>query len=126
MSDDRTERWLRDLRSFGEQAAYVVAQGRERYVEDSAYGALLRNAGERVLIKVATVVERLPEEFTNAHPGVEWDKITRMRNLVAHHDDHVDDDLLWAALERRIPALVSQLDGSPGGDDHGRRPGESY
>lgn len=108
--DDRTRRWLQDLRAFGEQAAYVVAQGRDRYAEDSAYGALLRNAGERILIKVATVVERLPEEFTSAHPDVEWTKITRMRNLVAHHYDHVDDDLLWAALARRVPALIAQLD----------------
>jgi len=108
--DERTERWLSDLRSFGQQAAYVVAQGRDRYLEDSPDGTLLRNAGERILIKVATVVERLPDEFKAEYPDVEWEKIARMRNLVAHHYDHVDDDLLWAALSRRIPALIDQLE----------------
>jgi uncharacterized protein with HEPN domain len=103
-------RWLADLRSFGEQAAYVVAQGKDQYLEDSPRGALLRNAGERILIKVATVVERLPEDFKAGHEGVEWVKIVRMRNLVAHHCDHVDDDLLWAALSRRVPALIKRLD----------------
>ena len=109
-TDERTERWLSDLRSFGEQAAYVVGQGRDDYLADSPDGALLRNAGERILIKVATVVERLPDEFKAAHPDVEWSKIARMRNLVAHHYDHVDDDLLWKALSVRIPDLIEQLD----------------
>jgi uncharacterized protein with HEPN domain len=110
MPDDRTQRWLRDLRSFGEQAAYLVALGSDEYMEDSPRGALLRNAGERILIKVATVVERLPDEFKAANPDIEWVKITRMRNLVTHHYDHVDDDLLWAAFSRRIPDLINQLD----------------
>jgi len=109
IADEHSERWLTDLRSFGEQAAYIVAQGRDRYLEDSPAGALLRNAGERVLIKVATAVERLPDEFKAGHPDVEWEKIMRMRNLVAHHYDHVDDDLLWAALNRRIPDLINRL-----------------
>ncbi len=109
MSDERNQRLLQDLHSFGEQAAYIVGQGRERYLEDSLHGALLRNAGEHILIKVATVVERFPDEFKAASPDIEWAKIMRMRNLVAHHYDHVDDDLLWVALSRRIPALINDL-----------------
>ena len=32
-----------------------------------------------------------------------------MRNLVAHHYDQVNDDLLWEALTVRIPNLVHDL-----------------
>jgi len=106
---ERTQRWLSDLRVFGDQAAYIAEQGREAYLEDSPHGALLRNAGERILIKVATVVERLPDEIKAAHPDIEWTKIMRMRNLVARHYDHVDGDLVWAALTNRIPDLVERL-----------------
>jgi len=31
-----------------------------------------------------------------------------MRNLVAHHYDKVNDDLLWQALTVRIPALLTE------------------
>jgi uncharacterized protein with HEPN domain len=110
--DNRVDRYLDDLRSFGDQAAYIVAQGRSEHIAATARGTMLRNAGERVLIKVATVVERLPDEFTSAHPEIEWAKIRRMRNLVAHHYDHVDD-LLWAALSRRIPDLVNTINHLP-------------
>ncbi len=32
-----------------------------------------------------------------------------MRNLVAHHYDKVNDDLLWRALTVRIPGLITSL-----------------
>jgi uncharacterized protein with HEPN domain len=43
------------------------------------------------------------------HPEVDWTGINRMRNLVAHHYDKVNDDLLWTALSVRIPRLVKDL-----------------
>jgi uncharacterized protein with HEPN domain len=41
---------------------------------------------------------------------VDWTGISRMRNLVAHHYDKVNDDLLWQALTVRIPKLLRELD----------------
>lgn len=62
-----------------------------------------------MLIKVATVVEKLPDEYKAVHGDVAWVAISRMRNLVAHHDDKVNDDLMWAALASRVPALLAAL-----------------
>lgn len=114
--DDRVARRLGDLRAFGAEARYVVARGRDAYLADSPEGALLRNAGERVLIKVATVVEKLPDAYKAAHGEVAWLAISRMRNLVAHHYDKVNDDVMWAALATRVPAMLDALGlGEPGG-----------
>lgn len=98
-----------DLAGFVREAAYLTSKGREAYLADSMDGALLRNAGERILIKVATVAEKLPQAFKDEHPDVDWQGINRMRNLVAHHYDRVSDDLVWAALSVRIPDLGSRL-----------------
>nr|WP_281497447.1 HepT-like ribonuclease domain-containing protein [Ornithinimicrobium sp. F0845] len=97
------------MTAFAREAEHVVAQGRDRYLADDADGALLRNAGERVLIKVATVVEKLPDSFRQSHPNVPWVAIMRMRNLVAHHYDKVNADLMWTALTTRIPGLAREL-----------------
>lgn len=105
----RVEDWLGDLAGFGADAAYLVAWGREAYLADTAQGRLLRNAGERLLIKVATVVERLPDEFKAGYPDIEWAHINRMRNLVAHHYDKVNDDLMFVTLRRDVPALLERL-----------------
>ncbi|WP_448060511.1 HepT-like ribonuclease domain-containing protein [Cellulomonas hominis] len=110
MSDDeRVVRRLQDLVTFAAEAAHIVSRGRDAYLADSAEGALLRNAGERVLIKVATVAEKLPADYTAAHGSVAWVAIGRMRSLVAHHYDKVNDDMMWAALSRRVPEMVRSL-----------------
>jgi uncharacterized protein with HEPN domain len=107
--EGRVERRLGDLAVFVREAAHLTSKGREAYLEDSMDGALLRNAGERILIKVATVAEKLPSAFKDTHPDVDWQGINRMRNLVAHHYDRVSHDLVWAALSVRIPELGSRL-----------------
>ena len=107
--DGRVERRLADLAEFVREAEYLTSKGREAYLADSMDGALLRNAGERILIKVATVAEKLPQAFKDAHPDVDWRGINRMRNLVAHHYDRVSHDLVWAALSVRIPELGSRM-----------------
>lgn len=107
--DGRVERRLGDLADFVEEAAYLTSKGREAYLADSMDGALLRNAGERILIKVATVAEKLPQAFKDKHPDVDWQGLNRMRNLVAHHYDRVSHDLVRAALSVRIPELGSRL-----------------
>lgn len=106
---DKVRRLLDDLVAMGEDAAHIVSLGQDAYLADDPQGRLLRNAGERVIIKVSTVVERLPEDFKAAHPQVEWVKIQRMRNLVAHHDDKVQADFVWATLARRIPDLIADV-----------------
>ena len=111
--DEKLARLLGDLASFVGQAAFITSHGRDAYVADDQQGMLLRNAGERVLIKVATVVERLPQAFKEAHPDVAWQDIGRMRNLVAHHNDHVDDDLMWNALVMRVPDLSRRVGPRP-------------
>lgn len=115
--DDRVARRLGDLRAFGAEARYVVERGRDAYLADGPEGALLRNAGERVLIKVATVVEKLPEAYKAEHQDVPWVAISRMRNLVAHHDDKVNDDVVWTARAVRVPGMLDALGLRGTGDD---------
>ena len=109
MSDDRVQRRLEDLARIGAEAAYLVGKGRTAYLADTMEGAMLRNAGERILMKAAIVAEKLPDDYKDRHPGVDWAGINRMRNLEAHADDKVNDDLLWQALTVRIPALLTEL-----------------
>ena len=115
MTEDRVARRLDDLARIGAEAAYLVAKGEDAYLADTMEGALLRDAGERILIKVATVAEKLPDDFKGVHTDIDWAGINRMRNLVAHHYDKVNDDLLWQALTTRIPGLLARLNASPGG-----------
>ena len=106
---ERVRRRLRDLADFGADAAYTVGLGVEAYLDDSPQGRVLRNNGRHILIQVATVVEKLPATFKEACNDVDWVAIGRMRNLIAHHYDKVDDRLVFTALAHRIPNLLGRL-----------------
>lgn len=106
---ERVRRRLRDLAAFGADAAYTVGLGMEAYLDDSPQGRVLRNNGRHILIQVATVVEKLPETFKQERDDVDWVAIGRMRNLVAHHYDKVDDRLVFSTLAHRIPDLLGRL-----------------
>ncbi|UUT34325.1 HepT-like ribonuclease domain-containing protein [Microbacterium elymi] len=107
--DDRVHRRLDDLAHFAADAAYTVSLGRDRYLEHSSAGRVLRNNGRQIVIQIATVVEKLPAEFKDARSHIDWIRIARMRNLIAHHYDGVDDRLVFSALEHRIPELARAL-----------------
>ncbi|GCD19442.1 hypothetical protein CTKZ_10040 [Cellulomonas algicola] len=105
-SDDRVAHRLADLARIGRLVAAIVAKGRDAYLDDGVDGQILRAAGREQIVEVATVVETLPAEFKAEHPAVEWVKVQRMRDLVAHHDDTVNDEFVWETLRTRIPALL--------------------
>ncbi len=52
-----------------------MGKGREAYLADTMDGALLRAAGERILIKIATVAEKLPDDFKAQHRDIDWVRI---------------------------------------------------
>lgn len=109
MTDDRIARRLADLASMAEVAAGIVAKGQDAYLADDVDGHTLRLAGRQLVIQVATVVEKLPEDFKARYPDVEWVKIQRMRNLAAHHYDKVLDEFVRETLRSRLPRLVTDL-----------------
>ncbi len=108
VNEGGVQRRLEDLARIGAEAAYLVGKGRSPYLADTLEGALLRNAGERILMKVAIVAEELPDDYKDRHMGVDWAGINRMRNLETH-DDKVNEYLLCQALTVRIPALLTEL-----------------
>ncbi len=116
MTDPRVARYLADLARFGRQAEQLVAEGFDAYMADSFDGERSRAFGERIILNIATVAERLPDDFKDAHPSVEWHALKGMRNLVAHVYEGVDEEFVWRALERRVPAMIAELLGDDVGD----------
>lgn len=109
MTEGRVARRLADLASMAEVARGIIAKGEDAYLADDVDGHTLRLAGRQLVIQVATVIEKLPDDFKAQHPDVEWVKIQRMRNLVAHHYDKVLDEFVWETLRTRLPQLVTTL-----------------
>ncbi|GHH68823.1 HepT-like ribonuclease domain-containing protein [Promicromonospora soli] len=106
---EKVARYLADLARFGEQARRLVSEGHEAYMAQTFDGERSRGFGEHIVLNIATVAERLPEWFKEQHPDIGWPALKGMRNLIAHVYDGVDDELVWRALEKRVPWMVEEL-----------------
>lgn len=70
---------------------------------------LLQAAGERYVLGIATVVEKLHSDYKDAYPDVAWRLITGMRNLVADDRDRVDFAMVWNVLTSAVPDPMATL-----------------
>lgn len=69
-----------------------------------------RAAFERVMEVLGEAVKRLPPELTAQYPAVDWRGIAGMRDRVSHGYDAIEYDLLWQAVEMRVPGLLATVE----------------
>ena len=69
-----------------------------------------RAAFERIMEVLGEGVKRLPPELTARYPAVDWRGIAGMRDRVSHSYDAIDYDLLWQAVETRVPGLLVTIE----------------
>ena len=50
-------------------------------------------------------IQKKDLSFLNRYAEIEWDKIARFRDLVSHHYDHVDHEIVYDICQHYIPKL---------------------
>jgi len=105
--DERTAEHLLYVNATLTEMADLAGRGRAAYDADIA----VARACQYNVIRLAADLERLGEEWLDAHPSVPWRLIKGMRNRVAHNYWTVDDDIVWSVVERHAPRLQQTLAG---------------
>ena len=52
----------------------------------------------------------LAPELLQRHPHIEWDKIMRLRDIISHHYDALDHEIIFSACKENIPDLQRVID----------------
>ena len=68
-----------------------------------------RAAAERYVMIVGEAAHMVSEEMKLEHPEVEWDRITGLRNMIAHEYMRVDYSALWETVRGLLPTMRVQL-----------------
>lgn len=93
------------LEAAAKIAAYTAGMNREDFISSSiAADAVVRN-----LEIIGEAANRLPAEFTDKHPEIEWRKIIGLRHRIVHDYFGVDLDIIWAIISRNLPGFASQI-----------------
>ena len=59
----------------------------------------------RALEIISEASRRLPDEFKDRHPGLDWPAIAAAGNVYRHEYESVDDALLWHTVQHSLNAL---------------------
>jgi uncharacterized protein with HEPN domain len=68
------------------------------------------SAVERQFEVLGEAARRISNEFRQAHPAIDWQRIVGLRNIVAHRYDEVRQDILWTIIHSELAPLLVQLE----------------
>ena len=55
-------------------------------------------------------VHKINPEFLNKYSGVEWKKIIDLRNIISHHYEKLDHEIIFHICKDDIPLLKNQIE----------------
>lgn len=58
---------------------------------------------------IGEATKRLSPDLRNQHPTIPWKQMAGMRDIVTHHYDEVDPDVVWDVVQDDIPRLLMML-----------------
>ena len=70
---------------------------------------LHKAAALQKLAVIGEAAARLPQEFRERQPEVEWRDIVAFRNIAVHAYFSVQWDIVWATVHDDVPVLRSQV-----------------
>lgn len=77
----------------------------EDFLEDSkTIDAVVRN-----FEIIGEAANRMPEDFKERNPQIDWHRIRGFRNRIVHDYMGIDFSIIWTIKETYLPELIEQL-----------------
>ena len=93
------------LGSAAKIRSYVGTMGRDQFAQDAkTVDAVVRN-----LEIIGEAVKQLPGDVRAKDPGLEWQKIAGLRDILIHAYSHVDLDIIWDVVANKLPGLEARV-----------------
>jgi uncharacterized protein with HEPN domain len=105
------------LRHILTEADYLIGKSQGLTFESFDADETLRRAFVRSLEVIGEAVKKLPAEFREQHPEVEWGPIARLRDRLIHGYFGIDYQIVWDIVQNKIPPLrrkISRIIDLPG------------
>ncbi len=98
--------YLQDIVEAADRvASYVESMTRSEFETDQMrIDAVIRNLGI-----IGEAVKKIPDSIREKYPSVPWHNIAGLRNRVIHVYFNVNMDVVWDALQTKLPPLKTQI-----------------
>ncbi len=86
----------------------------EQYITDLSFTAFSEDqksvdAVVRNLEIIGEAANRMPDEFKEKHPEMEWYKVVGLRHRIVHEYFGIDLEIIWQILHKDLPELRNAL-----------------
>lgn len=108
--------YLDDMQVCAEKALrYIQGMTYEEFVGDEkTFDALVRN-----LEIIGEAAKHVPEEVCHRYPGVQWQEMSGLRDIIAHEYFGLKKAVLWDIVQNHLPRLSKQLQEILAAEDRG-------
>lgn len=106
--DGRIQAILEDIARFGASARRVADRGHGRFADPDDDDQ--RRIARSLIVDLSAAADRLPEDFRERHPEIDWRGIRAVRSFIAHDYDGTDESVLWQAIAVQFPVIVAALE----------------
>lgn len=93
------------LEAIAKIKKYTAPLDKEGFIS----GEMAADAVVRNLEIVGEAASRIPEEFRDQHPNIEWRKIIGLRHRIVHDYFGVDLEIIWIILQDDLCRLEEQI-----------------
>ncbi len=89
------------LGAIGKIKRYTKGLSKQGFAgDDKTLDAVVRN-----LEVIGEAVKQLPADLRAREPGIDWQKIAGLRDILIHQYFGIDVDILWDIIQNKLPTL---------------------
>lgn len=94
------------LEAAKKACSYVAGKTQEEFLQDS----LCQDAVIRRLEIIGEAARRLSPTARQTLPGLTWNAMIGMRNVLVHEYDDVDLSIVWDTVQKDLPSLIAIIE----------------
>ncbi|MES2426747.1 MAG: DUF86 domain-containing protein [Bacteroidota bacterium] len=106
MSKREPDNLLQDILQSAEN---ILTYTRGITYDDFVSNQMMIDAVIRNFEIIGEAANRLPNEYKDQCPQIDWFKIRGLRNRIVHNYFGIDYDIIWLTKENYLPELISDV-----------------